>query len=167
VAARAAGRTGGGPILRLLGKVDVYTLGLVAAAGPAGGAEAPGFRGHAEVQAAIREARGLLLLGWTGDPEHGSLIVPAKTYEYLAAGRPILALTAPGTEMERVLGGIPGVTLARFEDGPAIGRWLDAVLGSDPPPGPPPSAAAPFTRRAQAGHLAGLLDDAVAAGVAP
>ncbi len=164
-ALRAAADGGEAPRVRLVGKVDAYTRDRVARAGVGSLVECPGFLPHDAVAEEVRAAAALLLLGWNGTERAAPTVVPAKTYEYLAAGRPILALTPPGTELGRLLDGIPGVTIAPFEDATTVGRWLRAVARGDALAAPPASAAGPYTRAAQAAALARLLDVVAPAGV--
>ena len=55
----------------------------------------------AEAHAAMREANGLLLLDMT--ETNRGVQVPGKTYEYIRTGRPVLALTVPGSSTQEVL----------------------------------------------------------------
>jgi glycosyltransferase involved in cell wall biosynthesis len=147
------------PRLLLAGKVDPYTRGMVESGAAAEGATVLGFRGHAEVVALQRAATGLLLLGWQGEGEVASTIVPAKTYEYLAAGRPVLALGPLDAEPARLLRGRKGVTLATFGDEETIARWLHALGSTAGLPSTDPVEASPFTRREQARRLAAVMDE--------
>jgi len=88
--------------------------------------------------------------------------VPSKVYEYLAAGRPILALTPAGTELARLLGArshwtvdpddAPGLTrtLADIE-----GAWQRGALGGGP---------SPFSVRAAVARLLEIADGLWAGG---
>lgn len=168
---RALGRCsagpGGRPLVRILGKADAATRGQAAECGVDGKVEFAGFRPHGEVVAELRRARGLLLLGWSGRHADAFTVFPAKTYEYLASGRPILALAGEDSEIRRILGGVPGVTVAAFEDEERIHAWLASVLGPGPPPGPTRGVADPYTRAAQAAHLRDLLEEVRASGGRP
>ena len=100
----------------------------------------------------------LLAEGWT-------LQIPGKTYEYLRAGRPILALTAEGalTDLLRQTGG--GWTV-QPEDHGAIMRVIHGVyndwrMGRATPPAHR-ALIGEFDRRRLAGRFAGLFDQASA-----
>jgi glycosyltransferase involved in cell wall biosynthesis len=164
-ALRRAADAGEAPRLRLAGKVDAWTRGLVERAGVGPHVDLPGFLPSAAIAGEARGAAGLLLLGWNGRERAAPTIVPAKTYEYLAAGRPVLALTPPGTELGRLLDGVRGVTVATFDDGAAIERWLRRAGRGERMDAPPAEAARPYTRAAQAAALAALLDEVAAARV--
>jgi glycosyltransferase involved in cell wall biosynthesis len=88
----------------------------------------------------------------------GDMAAPSKLYEALALGTPVLALTNPGSETERLLqrlGHDAGCAPPGDEDAiaEAVGRLLSA------PPAPvDPAALAPFDRAAIAERAAALLD---------
>jgi glycosyltransferase involved in cell wall biosynthesis len=85
--------------------------------------------------------------------------VASKVYEYLALGRPVLCVTDGGaTEaLLRRLGA--GELCARLDAPETIVAAL-LRLREGPPRMPPPSALEPYSRRALAGQMAALLDDA-------
>ena len=76
-----------------------------------------------------RDADVLVLLNCTNpSPEEGTLSYPAKTFEYLNAGRPILALPRdPGAWGDRLLETTRAGTTAESADAAAavLARWLD------------------------------------------
>lgn len=91
--------------------------------------------------------------------------VPGKTYEYLRAGRPILALTSQGAvaDLLRRTGGAWVVDPAdesgvRAAVGDAYRRWRDGLEE----PRPDPDVVAGFDRRLLAGRLAEAFDTAAA-----
>ena len=88
----------------------------------------------------------------------GDMAAPSKLYEALAVGTPVLALTSPGSESERLLERLghdkgcapPGDEAAIRQ---AILRLIEA------PPWPvDPAALAPFSRAAVAEQVAALLE---------
>lgn len=90
--------------------------------------------------------------------------IPAKLYEYLRAGRPILGLTDPEGDTGRTLRklGYPFVT--RLESAEAIERALPAfihALGAGELPAADPTEVQRFSRRTLTGRLASLLDSVV------
>ncbi|MCK6457108.1 MAG: glycosyltransferase [Phycisphaerae bacterium] len=60
-----------------------------------------GYRTHADAVAAMRSAAALLLV--VPSNAGGRLCIPAKTFEYLAAERPIVALVHSNSALERLL----------------------------------------------------------------
>jgi len=90
--------------------------------------------------------------------------IPAKAYEYLYAGRPILGLTDPTGDTGQLLGrfGVPGIAPLEHEDAivemlaSALPRILDGRY-----PVPSRDAVMAVSRRAGAEGLAGLLDQVV------
>jgi glycosyltransferase involved in cell wall biosynthesis len=122
------------------------------------------FVSHDEAVKLMRDADALLLVN--ADLPHTQRIVNAKTFEYMAARRPIFAVAPPG-DLWDVVRGLPGAVLCRPGQPAEIARALaheierhrcgihhdDAVWD-----------IARFERRQLAGELADLLDG-VAAGV--
>lgn len=70
-------------------------------------------------------------------PEHVRQI-PGKLFEQLACGRPLLLLGPPGSDAERVVAGLAGVTTADLGDVDAISRALKALDERTRPIGAPP-----------------------------
>ncbi len=85
--------------------------------------------------------------------------IPAKAYEYLRSGRPILALTDAAGESARLLKEFAGVQIADLETVPAISEALDALLGTVRPAAAPLRRAGvdAFSRDGQARRLNELL----------
>jgi glycosyltransferase involved in cell wall biosynthesis len=113
---------------------------------------------HRECLAQQAAATTLLFLGWS-DPDLGWL--SAKLFEYLGAGRPILAVGPAGGEVSRILRecGLPDLT----DDPQIIARRLEAWLSEFADSGTlaaqtEDAAVRTYTRRAQAQRLAQLLD---------
>jgi glycosyltransferase involved in cell wall biosynthesis len=115
--------------------------------------------GRRETLRRMRQSSLLLLLA-----EAQPFQIPGKTYEYLRAGRPILALTSEGAVVEllRKAGGAwvvdpaheEGVAAAVLEAYRAWERGSRTLM-------PDPRAVASFDRRLLAGRLAELLDRSV------
>ncbi len=113
-----------------------------------------------------READALVLLNCTNpSPDEGTLSYPAKTFEYLNAGRPILALPRdPGAWGDRLLETTRAGTTAASADAAAgvLARWLDEWKNS----GAIPYAGdrdeiERYSQPRQAAVLGALLDRAV------
>lgn len=147
------------PRVRFLGDMGFNSTGVDLA----GEARARGLEGvvalegqvphRASLQAMV-DADALLLL----DAPGRRIGVPAKLYEYLGAGRPVLALAEPDGDTAAVLraGEVPH-RLAPIGDAAAIGRALRGLLAEGP--GAAPGAGRlEFTRERLAGRLAEYLD---------
>ena len=102
-------------------------------------------------------ADGLLLFqGYTSNPA-----IPAKLYEYLRAGRPILALTDAGGSTAALLNELKTAIQASIEDPIAIENALEQLLsdeGQDRYPYTSRSAIEKFSRESLTGQLAELLE---------
>lgn len=90
--------------------------------------------------------------------------IPAKLYEYLRAGRPIVALTDPAGDTARTLRSIGTGILARLDSvdeiESALLRFVDAARARTWQR-PAPEKVAAYSRQSQAGQLARLLDGVV------
>jgi glycosyltransferase involved in cell wall biosynthesis len=114
---------------------------------------------YREAIAAQRRATALVLLGGLG---RFALATSLKVYEYLAAGRPLIAQASRGGELESFLRGRPGVRVAATEDGAAALvprlRELFAAWRAGTLPPREDAGLADYSRKAQAGAMARLLD---------
>jgi glycosyltransferase involved in cell wall biosynthesis len=114
---------------------------------------------YRESLARMKAADVLLLM----EPPGRNLGVPAKLFEYVGAGRPILAATGGSPDLEAVLkqSGAP-CRLVGSTDVAAIRRALleliHGVAAGAIAPGPEEGKKA-FTREAMAGRLAAILDE--------
>ncbi|MEH3086129.1 MAG: glycosyltransferase [Xylophilus ampelinus] len=124
--------------------------------------------GYRAALAEMLRADGLLLL----QAANCNAQVPAKFYEYLRAGRPVLALTDPAGDTAGALraAGL-GAGIAPLDAAGAITellpRFLDALDRGDAPR-PRPEAVAQASREARTRALAALLDASLgAAGARP
>ena len=113
-----------------------------------------GSRPRSEALALQREADALLLIA---QPTRSQLL-NIKVFEYLAAGRPILALAA-GTEAGRVVADTGGTVVAA-DDPAAIADALRALVESPPEP-PPGTAVADYTYPAPAERMAEAIERAI------
>lgn len=100
----------------------------------------------------------LLLQGPTCDAQ-----IPAKTYEYLRLGKPILALTTSTGDTAAVLNECGGATILDITDEEALYRVLPQVLNAvrmGTHPFPKMEVASKYSRQHQAQELACCLSDA-------
>jgi glycosyltransferase involved in cell wall biosynthesis len=121
---------------------------------------------HRECLAEQAAATALLFLGWS-DPEHG--VITAKLFEYLGAGRPILAVGPPGGDASRILQecGLPNLSDDPKTIAQRLEAWLREFASSGAlSPQTRGGAAERYTRRAQTRRLAQLLDELAGRAVA-
>ncbi len=155
--------------LVLVGPGDAATRRCVAESGVQDQVLLTGYVTHPQSVAHVQQADALFL------PLHGaprgrrSLIVPGKTYEYLATGKPILACLPPGDARELVARS-GRAFCADPCDADDIARALGALFEAGPSatmarPSEPWLAA--FERRTLTGRLAAFLQSFAAVGAAP
>ena len=143
--------------VRQIGPRESVNEEMVAAAGLGDVIRFEPPRPHAEVLAEMARAPALLLL--EADEPRGSLITPGKIFEYLAIGRPILALVPPGPAADLVIHHQAG-EVASPGDTNAIARHLERWITHGPPPVPTPGPnLGEYARPALAAKLARVLDD--------
>lgn len=99
----------------------------------------------------------LLFQGPTCDSQ-----IPAKLYEYLRIGKPILALATAEGETGKLTARAGGGEVVPIHDAEAIASrlslWLDALESGASLPSASPETVGAFSRRNQAGQLAGILN---------
>lgn len=114
-----------------------------------------GYLPHGDSVALARSADLLLLL--LADQPGAERVVPAKLFEYLAIGKPILAICGDG-ETEMLLRDAGQPTVFRPHDLEGIGAFIQ--LHCEQPPAPHSVAEIQqFSRRELTRQLAGVLDD--------
>ena len=125
-------------------------------------AELAGFVPHAEAVRQLREATVALFIG-PGD------VIGAKVFEYVASGRPLLALAPVGGEVDALLrsAGLPGSVDHSDEQGIAerVRGLFDAWQRGALPARRPMSGVEHLTRVSLTGRIAAALDDAQCGGV--
>ena len=108
----------------------------------------------------MRSADALLLVANTTPGAEAT--VPGKLFEYLAVGRPVLAVAPPDSATADVLESIGGGWLAAAGDPAAIACILQrAFRERSNPPLPSEVAVARFDRGVLAGDLACIFDQVV------
>ncbi len=150
-----------------MGQADDALRRCVAESGVADAVDLPGYQPHATVTAALRSADALFLTLHGLPPGHRSRIVPGKTYEYLASGRPILAGLPEGDAREFVRASPRAFVADPCDDAALADRLVELharwQAGEFCEPALPPGIAA-RERRALAGELAAFLQRVTAAG---
>jgi len=123
----------------------------------------PGPRPHAETRALQRRAD--LLLLWKPAGADYRTMVPGKLYEYLDAGRPVLALLDPGEEAAELVRRAGGAIAPPGKREPLAAAIEERYLAWRGGARPAPQRAAwldEHTRARLAGRLSGVLDSLVA-----
>ena len=117
-------------------------------------------RTHRDAVAAMLSARVLLLL--EQDSDRGRLVLPGKAFEYLRAGRPILAVVPRGGAAARFVRE-SGAGIAVDPSSPTeIAEALARLLNGEAWPCPSVASAAPYERRVLTAELAALFDAVLA-----
>jgi glycosyltransferase involved in cell wall biosynthesis len=122
--------------------------------------EATGYVSHRQAIEHLLAADALLLLG-PGGP-NGATLLPAKSFEYLAAGRPVLAVTpSAGAEATQIIERCEAGVCVRPEPAAVAdaltGLWTAWRAGTLPA-GCAPCQLALYTRKHLAGQLAEVLE---------
>lgn len=116
----------------------------------------PGPLAHAESRALQRRAD--LLLLWKPVGEGYRTMVPGKLYEYLDAGRPLLAMVPDDDESGRLAAGSGAEVVDVHDIADTLDRRFDAWIDDGPARDRRPEWIDQHARAAIARRLAGLLD---------
>ncbi len=152
--------------------IELHFAGVVSSADEQEASRLPQSRlhGHLDHAAAvelIRSADLLFLPMQKMPPGVRAAIVPGKLYEYLAAGRPILAAVPEGDARD-ILAQAGTAYLCEPDDVSAmvdaVSRELERRESGASPPSVPPELRARFERRALAARYAELLSSVVSVG---
>lgn len=146
--------------LTLLGTLDARARGEVAEHSAGLKIELRGQLDHAGTVAAMRNAAVLLLVANTTPGAEAT--VPGKLFEYLAVGRPVLAVAPHESSTADVLNMTGGGRVAEAGNVDAIACALREMFNGETAP-PDPEQVRRFDRRRLAGQLAQVLDDVRAA----
>ena len=152
--------------LHLAGRLSPADEDVIRSSPAAGRVRAHGYLGHAASVELVRGAD-LLFCPMHDLPAGGSaLIVPGKAYEYLAAGRPILAAMPPGDARELVRAAGTGLVCGP-SDAAGMRRIVSEELAALRSGGAPLAVdhdlLGRYTRPYLAARLASLLDDVTTA----
>ncbi len=143
---------------RFTGNVDASVLASASATCPGVRLDTLPYVPHRTAIDRIREAALLLLCI---NRAEGAENVPCKLYEYLASGRPVLALGPVDGDAARILQETGGGRMFDFDDVDGVRAFLhahyEAWRAGSPMQGAPPDRIARYSRREQARRLAALL----------
>jgi glycosyltransferase involved in cell wall biosynthesis len=143
--------------LELLGTVDPATREAMIAAPPQ--LEVRVDRPVGWDEAARRVLRADVSVVINSPGTGGVMAMPSKLYEALALGRPVLALTPPGSDTDRFLRDLAlQAGLASPDDEDSIAAAVTRLL-DDPPPMVAPERLAGYDRNQVAVQIAALLDE--------
>jgi glycosyltransferase involved in cell wall biosynthesis len=148
--------------LRLLGSLDASARREVERGGLSSHIEVIGQTDHATAIDAMRNADALLLVANTTPGAEAT--VPGKLFEYLAIGRPVVAIAPAESSTADVLRQTGGGWLAAAGDVDSIARALRHAHAERQTAVDPPGIKS-FDRRRLAGDLARIFDE-VSAGAA-
>jgi hypothetical protein len=155
---------GGRLRLVLLGHADGPTRAALAPFAARGAVEVRPFGTHAAALEAQASASAILVWAWSGSDPVARGHLPAKLFEALPSGRPVLLLADRGSEAWTV-GARLGLRPRDPADEPGVREALADLAAGREPAGcrPDASAAAAHSRTGQARRLAAVLDEAVGA----
>ena len=145
----------------LTGSIDPYVLRSARDQGLDTCLTVSDYVPHAEATRRMKQSDLLLLAIPRGASAKG--VITGKIFEYLASGRPVLALGPPDGDAADILRTTSGGEMYAHDDvdgvTAAIRRHYSAWESGEPLGGATRTAAAPYSRRAQARELADLLTE--------
>ena len=142
--------------VRFVGSVDAAIVAAFAAVGLGEVVEEVPYVPHAEAIGEMERAD--LLVAAVQDVEKNAGVIPAKVFEHLALGRPVLGLAPPAGDLAEILRQTGGGATFDHHDADGIAAFIHA-LATGPAPTPDPAALAAFDRRALAARLAEVFEE--------
>jgi glycosyltransferase involved in cell wall biosynthesis len=143
------------------GRIEVHLAGVVSESDRATlgdpSLHSHGYLSHPETVALMQSADLLFLPMQELPAGLRATIVPGKTYEYIAAGRPILAAVPEGDVRDILAAAGSAVVCAPRDVDAMVSAILALLEGNDPPPRNP-RALLRYERSRLTGELAGVLD---------
>lgn len=147
--------------LRFVGHVDATILAALQEAGLGGAVRRVPYVPHAEAIRHMREAD--LLLVAVQDVQHNEGVTPAKMFEYLSIGTPLLGLAPPEGDLATIVRETGGGAVFAHEDTAGIDHFLATQIArierGDPPARLDAEVLHAYDRRVLTERLARLLDD--------
>lgn len=147
--------------LRFVGHVDTTILAALHGAGLGDAVRLVPYVPHAEAIRHMREAD--LLMVAVQDVQHNEGVTPAKMFEYLSIGTPMLGLAPPDGDLAAILQETGGGAVFDHHDAAGIAQFMArqvARVRSGAAPQPVDAGALhAYDRRVLTRRLAGLFDD--------
>ena len=144
------------PRVRFVGELPEEIRQEVGAAGLATVVEATGFIPHADAMRSMASSTVLFASGFAGSDPLSLGVIPAKLFEYLATGLPILYLGNPEDDAAKLLREQPGCFVLEPDDVAGVVAALRVALAA----GEYERDVASLSRRARTASLAKVLDAA-------
>ena len=149
--------------VRFVGHVDGAILRAFDDAGLGEAVTQVPYVPHAEAIGHMRAAD--LLMVAVQRVEHNEGVTPAKMFEYLSVGIPVLGLAPPDSDLARILHETKGGSTFDHEDSDGIAAFIAGhtarIARGDPPPRPDATALRAYDRRVLTERLAVLFDSLV------
>ena len=146
--------------IRFVGHVDEAILAAYRDAGLGDALAMVPYVPHHEAIRHMREAD--LLMVAVQRVEHNEGVTPAKMFEYLYVGTPVLGLAPPEGDLGRILRATGGGSTFDHEDADGIAAFIAQhtarIARGDPPPRPDTTALHAYDRKVLTGRLAALFD---------
>ncbi len=146
--------------IRFVGHVDGAILAAYRDAGLGDALTVVPYVPHAEAIGHMRQAD--LLMVAVQRVVHNEGVTPAKMFEYLSIGTPVLGLAPPDGDLARILRETSGGCTFAHEDADGITAFIAEhaarAARGDPPPCPDTTALHAYDRRILTGKLAALFD---------
>ena len=140
--------------LRFVGELPPSTREAIARRGLDDVLEVTGLIGHREALARTAASTVLIAAGFHHRHPQYRGVIPAKLFEYLATGLPVIHVDHHDTDAARMLSNQPGCHVVAPEDVEGAARALRASLGA----ARVQRDLGPFTRRVLTGRLATIFE---------
>jgi glycosyltransferase involved in cell wall biosynthesis len=144
------------PRVRFVGDLPSEVRGEVAEAGIADLVDTTGFLPHEQAMQAMVSSSMLIASGFTGSDPVSRGVIPAKLFEYLASGLPILYVGSRVDDAGSLLARQPGCYIVDSTDVSGVQAVIESGMGT----GPYERDVEQFSRRSRTRALAEVFDQA-------
>jgi glycosyltransferase involved in cell wall biosynthesis len=142
--------------LRFIGPLHPILVDEIKAHGLEALVEVTGFLPHRQALAELMGSSALIVAGARDERPRLRGMIPAKIFEYMASGLPILYLGSPASDAARILAGQPACHVVAPRDHAATREALQVMVEQRPVE----RDVARYTHRTLAAELAAVLDRA-------